>query len=312
MSENTKIEWADHSWSPWRGCTKVSPGCANCYAEALSKRNPKVLGEWGPGRPRVLAKNWSEPERWNKRHVESGGDQPSPKVFPSLCDWLDEEVSPAWLANFMALVHLTPNLNWLLLTKRPENWRERIYAAAMAATPFHQEWLVNWLKGTPPSNVWFGVSVEDQTRANQRIPQLLQIPAKVRWLSIEPLLGPVDIECVNDGSWWDAEGANKYDALRGIAYWLQHGTYDHGLGGGPKVDWLVVGGESGNGSRPCSYEWIRDIAQQAFCSQTPIFVKQVGHHYVQDGVRLSLKHPKGGDMDEWPENIRVRQFPTQP
>lgn len=248
----------------------------------------------------MLAKNWSEPERWNKRHVESGGahhGQPSPKVFPSLCDWLDEEVSPAWLANFMALVHLTPNLNWLLLTKRPENWRERIDAAAMAATPFHQEWLVNWLKGTPPSNVWFGVSVEDQTRANERIPILLQIPSALRWLSIEPLLGPLDLS-----EWLDIDtsitpDANGNPVKKSI---------------GKQLHWLVVGGESGPKARPCVLGWIVELVDQACDSSTPIFVKQVGHNYHEFGLPRQLKHAKGGDPEEWPWGIRFRQFPTQP
>lgn len=335
MSENTKIEWADHSWSPWRGCTKVSPGCANCYAETLSKRNPAVLGQWGKGKSRVLAKNWGDPVRWNSKweHGKTLQEAMGPefplrrlRIFPSLCDWLDDEVSPSWLAEFMALINLTPHLNWLLLTKRLQNWREMIDAAALASTPFHQRWLVEWLKGNPPPNVWFGVSVEDQQRADERIPLLLQIPAKVRWLSLEPLLGPVDLEMLRDGSWYDAEGANKYDALRGIAYWLQHGNYDHGLGGGPKLDWLVVGGESGRGARNCDVKWVQSILEQARTARVPVFVKQLGSRPFRSwdnppgntipeiastiGEGWTLEHPKGGDPLEWPTDLRVREFPT--
>lgn len=362
MSKNTKIEWADSSWSPWRGCTKVSPGCANCYAETLSKRNPSVLGEWGKGKPRVLAKNWNEPFAWNRRAAQQRIEYenrwegtlrdthkphslppppPRPSVFPSLCDWLDDEVPIEWLIRFLELIHNTPNLNWLLLTKRPENFRQRLaecladrmevyigledHSARMSARAAWKAWdmVDGWLNGNPPQNVWFGVSVEDQIRADERIPLLLQIPARVRWLSLEPLLGPVGLECVNDGSWWDMEGANKYDALRGIAYWLQHGSYDHGLGGGPKLDWLVIGGESGGGARPCDVEWIRSIIDHGLTSRVPVFVKQLGAVPAGSWVKGEddmrpldsagwgnrIRHPKGGEWNEWPADLRIRQYP---
>jgi protein gp37 len=182
VSENTKIEWCDHSWSPWRGCTKVSAGCANCYAETLSKRNPAVLGQWGKGKPRVLAKNWNDPVKWNRREIpscmcdvkppERCGCYSAPTVFPSLCDWLDDEVPIEWLARFLKLIHDTPNLNWLLLSKRPENWRNRLANAALEAErlgvdPFVDNWLYHDL---PPKNVWIGTSVEDQPNADRRIP----------------------------------------------------------------------------------------------------------------------------------------------
>lgn len=118
--KQTSIEWCDHTWSPWRGCTKVSPGCANCYAEKLSKRNPSVLGQWGKGKPRVLAKNWSEPVKWNEDSadgIEEGilldKNIGKKRVFPSLCDWLDEEVPIEWLCRFLKLIYDTPDLDWL-------------------------------------------------------------------------------------------------------------------------------------------------------------------------------------------------------
>lgn len=287
MSENTKIEWADHSWSPWRGCTKVSPGCANCYAETLSKRNPAVLGQWGKGKPRVMAKNWGDPVRWEKR---TSKDMHRPRIFPSLCDWLDEEVPIQWLTQFMALINLTPHINWLLLTKRPQNWMERIDAAALASTPFHQRWLVEWLKGNPPPNVWFGVSVEDQKRANERTPLLLEIPAKVRWLSLEPLLGPVEL---NDAT------SNPF------------GFFEDG------VHWLIIGGESGHGARPCNMAWVRSLMKQGKEAGVPVFVKQLGANpcctvtkceSIPNDLR-AFSHPKAGDPSEWPEDLRVREFP---
>lgn len=315
MSEHTKIEWADHSWSPWRGCTQVSPGCANCYAETLSRRNPAVLGEWGRGRPRVLAKNWNDPLRWQAR---TAMDMPSPRVFPSLCDWLDEEVPLEWFARFLDLIHQTPSLTWLLLTKRPDSWGRRVEAvvrwcdandckdpATGCSNLPVRNMLADWLAlSQPPPNVWFGISVEDQIRADERIPWLMKIPARLRWLSLEPLLGPVDLrfEDVSDGM-----------IVRRF----------------PSIDWLVIGGESGSGARRCSVEWIRGLMSQGRASGVPVFVKQLGarprtrtatdlpewssgRSFVKahEGAYLhTIHHPKGGDPMEWPEDLRVREYP---
>lgn len=316
MSENTKIEWADHSWSPWRGCTKVSPGCANCYAETLSKRNPAVLGQWGKGKPRVLAKNWNDPMRWNREAAEDlrcdvcGATREDDlvnadgfcgqcehhawpearRVFPSLCDWLDDEVPIEWLARFLTLIHSTQNLDWLLLTKRPENFGNRLLLAAQEITdcaPDVALWLALWRRGQPPANVWFGVSVEDKIRADERIPILLQIPAVVRWLSLEPLLGPVDL----------TEAGSKV-----FAAWS-------------KLHWLVIGGESGHGARPCNVEWVRSLKDQGKHAGVPVFVKQLGANPHCDcgelpaGGNAEMMHPKGGDPSEWPADLRVREFP---
>jgi protein gp37 len=229
--------------------------------------------------------------RWQKR---TAMNMPRPRVFPSLCDWLDDEVSPAWLADFLALINLTPHLDWLLLTKRPENWMDRIDTAALASTEFHQKWLVEWLKGTPPPNVWFGVSVEDQTRADERIPMILDIPAQLRWLSVEPLIGPVKLETIENALTW-------YDGPQGI-------------------QWLVIGGESGHGARPCNIEWIRRLVGEGMDAGIPVFVKQLGKWAIDPSSpngsiplapchTLNLKHPKGGDPSEWPDDLRVRQFP---
>ena len=267
--------------------------------------------------------------RWQKR---TSMDMPRPRVFPSLCDWLDEEVPIEWLARFLALINDTPSLDWLLLTKRPENFRSRM-EAILSSNPTDPKntaahsFASGWMGGYYPRNVWFGVSVEDQTRANARVPLLLQVPAKIRWLSMEPLLGPVDLEMLNGGSWYDNEGANKYDALRGVAYWLQHGSCDHGLGAGPKLDWLVVGGESGHGARNCDVKWIETILEQAGTAKTPVFLKQLGSRPFRSwdnppgntipeiaatiGEGWTLEHSKGGDPSEWPSRLKVRQFPEQ-
>jgi protein gp37 len=351
MAENTKIEWATHSWSPWRGCTKVSSGCANCYAETLSKRNPAVLGQWGKGKPRVLAKNWGDPVRWDARAarlrqcpqghrfqsnpvLDDGGfcpicDEPEASfavttVFPSLCDWLDEEIPTAWLARFLALIHETPDLTWLLLTKRPANFRQRLKAVrnwALQESNYNLHRFVHqWLDRADipsPSNVWVGTSVEDQIWADARIPDLLDIPAAGRFLSVEPLLGPVDLTTISE------DHVDAVDALRGYP------RYDEGTFFKPaaKIDWVIAGGESGPRSRPCNVGWIRSLVDQCKVQDVPVFVKQLGKAprkacgcvLIEDRGRcpdcfdgtqpVTIRDPKGGDPAEWPADLRVREFP---
>lgn len=317
MSENTKIEWCDHSWSPWRGCTKVSPGCANCYADALATRFGPTWGNWGKGKPRVLAKNWGDPVKWNKAAGKAWSDrvvasvftpldQPElapapyvrPTVFPSLCDWLDEEVDAKWLAEFLQLIRRTPNLTWLLLTKRPENFRTRLSEVrelALARSWFELHGFVHhWLDRLdtpPPANVWVGTSVEDQTRSDERIPALLSIPAVGRFISAEPLLGPIETGLTYyDGPQWDY--------------------------GSEVVEWVIIGGESGPGSRPCKMDWIRSLASQCKAGGVPVFVKQLGAKPEIEAPSggwmqpFPVRHPKGGDPAEWPEMLRVREFPN--
>lgn len=318
MSENTKIEWCDHSWSPWRGCTKVSPGCANCYADALATRFGPTWGNWGKGKPRVLAKNWGNPVKWNVAlhrplcsECNSGMiangvccvdrlPRITKTVFPSLCDWLDEEVSPEWLADFLQLIQRTPNLTWLLLTKRPRNFHSQLQSAwrRMASKPkftsLEAMRVRDWVdEGKPPANVWIGASVEDQIRADERIPALLSIPAAGRFLSAEPLLGPVNL--YNSG------------AIR-IAK-------DDPTGRCRDIDWVIIGGESGPGSRPCNVDWIRSLVVQCKGAGVPVFVKQLGARPCSESAcgatwRHVVTHKKGGDPAEWPEHLRVRQFPS--
>lgn len=321
MSERTEIEWADHTWSPWRGCTNVSPGCANCYAETLSRRNPAVLGSWGKGAPRVISKSWGLPHRWNLTPESELSVRPT--VFPSLCDWLDDDVPIEWLARFLELIHATPNLSWLLLTKRPENWKrvDEAWRVGNLLMPV-KKWLARWHDGNAPDNVWFGVSVEDQTRAIERIPRLINIPAAIRWVSIEPLLGPVDMEriVVKQSTGSDLGMVN---ALTGRQSNMGRPCPDV-----PRINWIVIGGESGNRARPCNIRWIQNLLRQTREAGTPTFVKQLGARpiwldtllwdhagrpkdWYPRGVLVPMKvcHSKGGDPVEWPEEVRVREFP---
>lgn len=260
MSANSKIEWTDHTMNPWIGCTKVSPGCLNCYAETLmDKRYHRV--SWGKGnlRKRTSAANWKEPLKWNTQAMplDAEGKPRRARVFcASLADWLDEEVPLQWLADLLALIQATPNLDWLLLSKRPENWKkliERVVGLSCLTGCLHTDphgiagWLANrWQHGDPPANVWVGTSVEDQTRADERTPLLLQIPAKVRFLSCEPLLGPVDLR-------------QAHRAPIKL----------------PSVDWVICGGESGPGARTMHADWARSLRDQCKEKSVPFFMKQM-------------------------------------
>jgi protein gp37 len=188
--ENSKIEWTTHSFNPWIGCTKVSPGCANCYAETLMDlRYGKV--QWGKGKPRARTQpeNWRKPRRWNKA---AAGMPERPRVFcASLSDWLDDEVPIEWLGDLLTLIYETPHLDWLLLTKRPLNFY-RLEQARFFSD--YQSSIGSWIDGRPPANVWLGVTAEDQERWDERVTHLVTLPAVVHFVSAEPLLGPIEFQ----------------------------------------------------------------------------------------------------------------------
>jgi len=257
--KDSKISWTDHTFNPWIGCTKVSPGCANCYAETLmDTRYGRV--KWGKGqaRSRTSHANWKEPLKWN-HHAPMLASGARPRVFcASLSDWLDDEVPIAWLADLLALVRSTSNLDWLLLSKRPQNWAKRIEAAQDYHFDFGDlnvaGWLSDWRKhGLAPANVWLGTTVEDQQRADERIPELIDIPARVRFLSCEPLLGPVEIE-------------EHLDDLCDGGYVL----------GSAPIHWVICGGESGPGARPMHPAWARSLRDQCAAAGVPFHFKQWG------------------------------------
>lgn len=247
MSENSKIEWTDHTFNPWEGCQKVGPGCDHCYAET---RNARFAGgqaiNWGPGAPRrrTSAANWRKPIAWNAAHAaffaQHGRRQ---RVFcASLADVFDNAVDPAWRRDLFDLIELTPNLDWLLLTKRVGNVFEMV-----ARAKSH-----DWLAGR--DNVWLGATIVDQAEVERDIPKLLAVPAAKRFLSMEPLLGPVDLrgnlpaEC----------------ALRWHRPMLS------------MLDWVIVGGESGPGARPMHPDWARDLRDQCAAASVPFLFKQWG------------------------------------
>lgn len=267
MAEKTKIWWTNSTLNGWIGCTKVSPGCANCYAEHLAVERRKWV-KWGPGAPRrrTAVANWKKPLTWDRKAARTGE---RPRVFcGSLMDWLDPEVPAQWRKDLLDLVGETPHLVWQQLTKRPELWRRLVGEAADAGSAF----AARWLDGHAPPNVWAGTTVEDQRRAVERIPQLLEIPAETRFLSVEPLLEPIAPD------------------LRGI-------------------DLVIVGGESGPGARAFDIAWARDLRDRCRDAGVSFFMKQCGRRPMENGRPLEMKHDHGGDWDEWPADLRVRELP---
>ncbi len=253
--KDSAISWTDHTFNPWIGCTKVSPGCANCYAATQDKFRKWTPEGWGAGKPRkrTSASNWNEPRRWNRLQETSGAvhhGAARPRVFcASLADWLDDEVPIEWLADLLALVRKTPHLDWLLLSKRPQNWATRLneVVAWAMARDIHIAPVMQWLTGTPPANVWIGTTVEDQQRADERIPELVNIPARVRFLSCEPLLGPVNL------------------SMR-----------THRMEMAPGIHWVICGGESGPGARPMHPDWARSLRDQCAAAGVAFHFKQWG------------------------------------
>ncbi|BDE70872.1 phage Gp37/Gp68 family protein [Delftia lacustris] len=244
MSENSKIEWTDHTFNPWEGCQKVGPGCDHCYAE---NRNARFAGgqaiNWGPGAPRrrTSVSNWNLPLRWNAQaeafQAQHGRRQ---RVFcASLADVFDNAVSREWRDDLAALILDTADLDWLLLTKRIGN------AGVMLGEMF--------LDG-PPANVWLGATVVNEAEADRDILKLLRIPASVRFLSMEPLLGPVSFEGLFANPSNIADGTNALEEL----------------------DWVIVGGESGPGARPMHPDWALSLRDQCEAVGTAFMFKQWG------------------------------------
>jgi protein gp37 len=280
VGEHTEISWTDHTFNPWHGCFKVSAGCTNCYAETFSKRVGRNL--WGPSSttPRLLFgdKHWTEPLKWNDAAER---EDIGKRVFcASMADvFEDHPMLPPERERLWELIDRTPMLDWQLLTKRPEN------IAAMVPA----EWMAK-----PPANVWYGTSVEDQDAADERIPKLLGVPAVVRFLSCEPLLGPVDLRMVNLGvrpgalgtfnAYLDSLGATLTDEM-GFERRIRN-----------RVHWVIAGGESGPKHRPFDPEWARSLRDQCVAAAVPYFFKQVGGLHHAAGGRLL----DGRTWDEMP------------
>ena len=293
----TTIEWTDETWNPVTGCSHVSDGCKNCYAEGIAKRFSGRNGfpVFQPWTARNAAHNVVlHPERldaplhWRK---------PRRVFVNSMSDLFHDQVPEEFIERIFDVMRCETQHTFQVLTKRPERMRD-IARREVAEN------------GYLPNNIWLGVSAEDQATADERIPVLLDTPAAIRFVSAEPLLRPIDLE--------------RY----------------------PSLDWVIVGGESGHGARPCDLAWIRNIVEQCKAAAVPVFVKQLGsapayplgnidsclaegrplgwRFQAPDGSTfrreanggrvghyVGLHDRKGGDPAEWPDDLRVREWPTE-
>ncbi len=287
MGEGTKIEWTDHTFNPWIGCTAVSPGCDHCYAEARMDTRLKVV-EWGSHgeRKRTSAKNWQMPLKWDRDAAKAGKRA---KVFcASLADVFDNHLSilPAWRRDLWDLIAKTPHLDWLLLTKRPQNIDR--YLPIHLGTAWFRSTYSEW----PWPNVWLGTTVENQAEADRRIPHLLAVPAKVHFLSCEPLLGPVDLTRLNDKN-----GTHEYTCLE-----CDVDPVDDGEWGGRTINWVICGGESGPGARPMNPQWARDLRDQCQAAGVPF-------HFKQNGEWVSVSEVEGpGEIFRFADGRNVRRI----
>ena len=241
MAEHTKIEWAHHTFNPWLGCTAISAACDHCYAEAWAKRfgEPEL---WAGTRRRTSAANWAQPLTWNRRAKAEGRRY---RVFcASLADVFDNQVPVSWRDDLWALIERTPHLDWLLLTKRPQNIAKML--------PPGERWGDGW------PHVWLGTTVETQKEAERRIPQLLSVPARLRFLSCEPLLGPVDLTAI--------PRTRTVGFMRPL-----DGRFN-------RIDWVIAGGESGQHARPMHPDWARSLRDQCATAGTAFFFKQWGEY----------------------------------
>lgn len=262
--QNSKIEWTTHTFNIVWGCIRVSPGCEHCYAETLANRYGYNV--WGPAKTterRTMSDNyWKQPRRWNAAALRAPFDSERPRVFcGSMCDVFEDHPTNAReRTRLWETIGECDALDWLLLTKRPENILSMVPAA--------------WAIGYWPEHVWIGTSVEDQKRADERIPELLKVPAAVRFLSCEPLLGPVDL--------WHFDEEDQ--ALRGVGVVRSGGMtpstpdalpegYDDSYAG---IDWVICGGESGPKARSMSAQWARHLRDQCQVAGVAYFFKQWG------------------------------------
>lgn len=354
------------SWNPVTGCRKVSPGCKHCYAEGVAHRfwgtqYPAV--PVGPSLPDGGPTAWRERQftdvmTHEDRLLEPLSWKKPARVFVnSMSDLFHDDVPDDFIDQVFAVMALAPRHTFQVLTKRPDRMRAYLAAPIMASVriaeaakrlhtkvrPFAlpsedvfdarrvalgQQWIIPTDRSWPLKNVWLGVSVEDQERADERIPLLLQTPAAVRFISAEPLLGAVSFR-----NRWLGQTADC-DSCQVINVRVDEDGCCQGCGSDATLryglDWVIVGGESGPGARLCNVEWIRGIVQQCDAAGVPVFVKQLGAAPLDWGTveptgrfrthpetgnrQLELKGPrlkdrKGGDPSEWPEDLRVREFP---
>ncbi len=270
MTGDTAIEWTDKSWNPTKGCTQVSPGCAHCYAKTLTER---FHGKGSFDTVVLHPERLDAPLHWRK---------PSRVFVNSMSDLFHEDIPDSFIGQVFEMMRQTPQHTYQVLTKRPERMQE----------------FCRLLYAAPLPNVWLGVTVENQQFANERIPKLMLTPAVVHFVSAEPLLAPVDFTKINMGK---REGQlGKFDQYLDAL----NGTHCDGMGFERKLkahhrlDWIIVGGESGPKHRPFDPKWARSVVRQCRTTGVAVFVKQLG------GAR------PGNKLEDLPEDLRVREYPV--
>lgn len=309
--ENSKIGWTTHTFNPWWGCARISPGCKLCYAAALDRRTGG--DHWGD-RPRKFfgEKHWDVIDKWNRKAREEcrrleaegrGAEFVPPRVFcASMADVFEDNPEVVTLREklWWRIVG-SPYLDWLLLTKRPENIEPHLRAIDSHATG--NAW--DALRRGVVRNVWLGATVEGRNYL-ERAEIVSRLPGAVRFLSMEPLLERV------------VPGLRRCEHCRrltrdGLACEHCHRS-GWPLKGG--IDWVIVGGESGPGARPFNLEWARGVVAECQLAGVPVFVKQLGAHPIEPtipgrdtGLRLRLADRNGADPAEWPADLQIQQFP---
>lgn len=269
MGTNSGIGWTGNTWNPWKSCRKISPACKFCYMYRDMER-------WGQDPTKVTRSKstFNEPLKWK---------DPTLIFTCSWSDWFIEEAD-AWRMEAWEIIKKTPHHTYQILTKRPER--------ILKCLP------PDWGDGYP--NVWIGVSVENQEYADLRIPILLNVPAHVRFLSCEPLLGDINIS--QSVRLWKFQNSGSFES-----------DYEHLL------HWVIIGGESGHGKHPedksvkyqyreSKLEWISSITQQCREAGVPVFVKQLGTHLSKE---MKLADKTGSDIDEFPDELKFQEFPKR-
>lgn len=318
----SKIEWTEKTWNPIRGCSRISRGCEHCYAERMAARFSGMCGD--PSKPRDTTAPFftfiDDRGRWTGRVelIESKLEEPlhwrkpSMVFVNSMSDLLHENLPDTDIFKVLDVIAGCRRHTFQVLTKRASRLPEvmdRYYAKLQQETQAaidQASWEGReqpWEPSVPLENLWLGVSCENQKTADERIPLLLQTPAAVRFVSLEPLLGPVDLNKYLDG-----HEEHGIDLSRPVG-----SRVGCCIGWTPPLDWVIVGGESGPGARPMNLLWARSIVAQCKAAGTPVFVKQLGSFWARKENRNPEQweqiNGKGGDPSDWPEDLRVREMP---
>ncbi len=336
MSANSSIEWTDATWNPVAGCTWASAGCDHCYAAATARRLEAMRRtdyagltskKHFNGTIRLLEHRLLEPMSWRRRR----------RVFVnSMSDLFHDQVPFEFIDRVFAVMAVAHQHTYQVLTKRPERMAKYFTRGCLpierAARPIFAQFgrepsplrhdpIGKLMHGEGLEHVWLGTSCENQEAADERIPHLLRCPAAVRFLSCEPLLGEIDLGRASPCGYYCDESVGHIDHP---FVTCQGQTSSGGIG------WIIVGGESGPGARDCCVDEIESIISQCRAAGVPCFVKQLGARPILGDLshphgwptshmpvnwetgRIQLRHPKGGDPAEWPEDLRVREYPRAP